>query len=187
MKHAGLTLVILAFLAGAFLSVLDPRHVDWVLMMPCLAVGVVGLVVYRRAEHAAARAGELLSGNIRSLGLCLERIHGNLAELNERRDLPTYEARFEIDRLFRADLDEFAAARESMIHVFGIQHYADVMSYFATGERYINRVWSASTDGYVDEVAQYLRHARDQFRVAEAHFRQLEHRHAGLPAPQTSA
>ena len=39
-----------------------------------------------------------------------------------------------------------------MIHVFGMQNYADVMSNFAAGERYINRVWSASTDGYVDEV-----------------------------------
>ena len=51
-----------------------------------------------------------------------------------------------------------------MIHVFGMQNYADVMSNFAAGERYINRVWSASTDGYEDEVRAYLVRALDQFR-----------------------
>jgi len=40
------------------------------------------------------------------------------------------------------------------------------MSAFATGERYINRVWSASTDGYVDEVRSYLERALQQFREA---------------------
>ncbi len=57
-----------------------------------------------------------------------------------------------------------------MIHVFGIQNYADVMSNFAAGERYINRVWSASTDGYVDEVRMYLERARAQFTEGNQHF-----------------
>ncbi len=87
-----------------------------------------------------------------------------------------YEARFEIDRLFRDDLSRFAEARESMIHVFGMQNYADVMSNFAAGERYINRVWSASTDGYVDEVRMYLERAREQFREARRHFDELASR-----------
>jgi len=88
--------------------------------------------------------------------------------------LPVYEARFEIDRLLREDLNNFANARESMKHVFGLQHYADVMSAFAAGERYINRVWSASTDGYVDEVRSYLDRATQQFREALALFNDLQ-------------
>ena len=60
-----------------------------------------------------------------------------------------------------------------MIHVFGMQNYADVMSHFAAGERYINRVWSASTDGYVDEVRTYLERARDQFIEGNRHFQEL--------------
>jgi hypothetical protein len=85
-----------------------------------------------------------------------------------------YEARFEIDHLFREDLNNFANARETMIHVFGMQKYADVMSAFAAGERYINRVWSASTDGYEDEVHQYLEKARNQFDEANSLFRKLQ-------------
>ena len=91
----------------------------------------------------------------------------------DKENLPVYEARFEIDRRFREDLNRFAEARETMIHVFGIQGYANVMSAFAAGERYINRVWSASTDGYLEEVNRYLEKARNQFIDANGLFRQL--------------
>jgi hypothetical protein len=40
------------------------------------------------------------------------------------------------------------------------------MNHFAAGERYLNRVWSASVDGYVDECRAYIGHAREQFHVA---------------------
>jgi hypothetical protein len=52
------------------------------------------------------------------------------------------------------------------------------MSNFAAGERYINRVWSASTDGYVDEVILYLGRAREQFREALVHFREIQENHS---------
>ena len=50
------------------------------------------------------------------------------------------------------------------------------MSAFAAGERYLNRVWSASADGYVDEAREYIERAREQFvdaknRLAVAHER----------------
>lgn len=38
------------------------------------------------------------------------------------------------------------------------------------GVAFINRVWSASTDGYVDEVNLYLGRALDQFPEAHEHF-----------------
>ena len=174
MKNLGLLLIIAAFLAGAFLSSLDPRSVNWVLMTPALIAGVVGLWLHRKAKHQEIRHGTRLAGNIKLLGDSLDNIHRNLEAVCARGEgLPVYEARFEIDRLFREDLDRFAEARESMIHVFGMQDYADVMSNFAAGERYINRVWSASTDGYVDEVRLYLERARNQFREAREHFHEL--------------
>jgi hypothetical protein len=177
MKGTGLALLALSFLAGSFLSVLDPRLVNWNLMIPTLVAGVAGLWLHRAAHHRETRGGEKLSGNIQVLADSLAAICANLERICARgEDLPVYEARFEIDRLFRADLDRFAEARESMIHVFGMQNYADVMSNFAAGERYVNRVWSASTDGYVDEVQMYLGRAREQFREALAHFDELRTR-----------
>jgi len=179
MQRISLVLIFGAFLAGAFLTVLDPQTVNWNLMVPALAAGAVGLWLHRRAEHGASRAEHMLTGNIGTLSSSLDNILANLEALHARKsELPTYEARFEIDKLFREDLANFAEARESMIHVFGMQNYADVMSNFAAGERYINRVWSASTDGYVDEVNMYIDRALEQFREAHVHFHELRDAHA---------
>ncbi|NNE06748.1 MAG: hypothetical protein HKN15_13585 [Xanthomonadales bacterium] len=174
-KTFSLILVMASFLAGAFVAVLDPVVVNWTWMGAILAVGAVGLWTYRRAHHQEASSGHRLSGNMQTLQSSLANVLANLEELCARKDeLPVYEARFEIDRLFREDLDAFAEARESMVHVFGMQNYADVMSAFAAGERYINRVWSASTDGYRDEVHKYLLKARNQFNEANGLFLNLQ-------------
>ena len=174
MKTLALLFIVVSFLAGAFLSVLDPQEINWTLMVPALAVGLAGLWMYRRIKREETRGGDKLAVNIETLRTSLSSIVQNLEETcNRGDDLPVYEARFEIDRLFRDDLNNFAEARESMIHVFGIQNYADVMSNFAAGERYINRVWSASTDGYVDEVRNYLEKSRLQFTEGNRHFIEL--------------
>lgn len=179
MKALSLFIIFGAFLGGAFLTVLDPQTVNWMFMGPVLAFGAIGLLLHRRIEHGESRADDMLTGNIDTLSRSLDNILANLEALHARKtDLPTYEARFEIDRLFRDDLNNFAEARESMMHVFGTQNYADVMSNFAAGERYINRVWSASTDGYVDEVNAYIDRALDQFRTAHEHFHELREGHA---------
>jgi hypothetical protein len=78
-----------------------------------------------------------------------------------------------IGREFPRDLDAFVQARESVAHRFGLQAYAEVMNPFAAGERYLNRVWSTSTDGYVDEAHRYIDMAREQFESALAEFRAL--------------
>ena len=174
MKMIAILLVIGSFLAGSFVAVLDPRLIDWSWMVPVLLIGGVGLWLSRKAHHEEARAGNKLAGNMELLAKSLDNILAKLELLcKNKEELPTYEARFEIDRLFRDDLNNFAEARESMIHVFGMQNYADVMSNFAAGERYINRVWSASTDGYVDEVNLYLDRALRQFREAHEHYHGL--------------
>jgi putative OPT family oligopeptide transporter len=78
-----------------------------------------------------------------------------------------------IGREFPRDLDAFVQARESVAHRYGLQAYAEVMNPFAAGERYLNRVWSTSTDGYVDEAHRYIDMAREQFESALAEFRAL--------------
>ena len=56
-------------------------------------------------------------------------------------------------------LSEFADGRMSISNRFGIKRYAEVMTEFASGERYLNRAWSAAADGYVDEVDASVGHA----------------------------
>jgi hypothetical protein len=58
-----------------------------------------------------------------------------------------------------------------MVHLFGLQVYAVFMSDFASGERYFNRVWSDSSDGYVEESRLYLERAAHRFLRARERFR----------------
>lgn len=171
MKNLAFTAVILSFLAGAYLTSLDEKVMNWTYFIPVLLVGFVGAFVYKKEANAAAKHGDVLKNNKKILIESLDNVLNNLKALNGRKDqVPTYEMRFEIDKLFRDDLMKFADARDSMKHLFGIQAFADIMSSFAAGERYINRVWSASTDGYVDEVMMYVEKSLYQFEHAKEEF-----------------
>jgi len=63
-KTLSLLVIMASFLAGAFISVLDPTQVEWRWFAPLLTVGVVALFVYRKAHHVEARASHRLSGNL---------------------------------------------------------------------------------------------------------------------------
>lgn len=185
-RTISLLIIMMAFLAGAFVSVLDPVQINWMWYAPVMAVGSLALFFHKKAHHSEAKDSGRLSGNLQILDSSLSSILANLETLNaDSGTLPVYEARFEIDRLLRNDLNNFANARESMQHLFGTQSYADVMSAFAAGERYINRVWSASTDGYVDEVQSYLERATEQFREANQLFTELKLANQSTSASET--
>lgn len=169
MLHLSFWLVVLSFLGAAFLASLDPLLVNWTYFVPVIAAGFVGVYLNLSTHRAVAQHSDKLSSDRQTLSACLDNIVRNLEKLDAgKTDIPTYEMRFEIDKLFREDLSNFADARESLKHLYGIQAYADVMSAFAAGERYINRVWSASTDGYIDEVLMYVGKSLNQFHEAKA-------------------
>ena len=113
---------------------------------------------------AHARSDETLASNRASIEDSLDRIVVNLEQLETGKEsIPPWELRFEIDRRFRTDLNAFVEARHSLSHIYGLQHYADIMSAFAAGERYLNRVWSSSADGYIEEARTYVGKALEQF------------------------
>jgi len=180
MAIAGFILTALGFLGGAFLASLDPEEVQWGWFVSCLALGAVGVYLIKRSSMRHARSEHTLASNRGHIEDSLDRILSELRDLDEAKgDIPPYDLRFEIDRRFRADLTRFVDARESLAHIYGLQAYADIMSAFAAGERYLNRVWSASADGYVDEAREYIGRAREQFEEARA---KLEEVHARASA-----
>ncbi len=83
-----------------------------------------------------------------------------------------------IDSKLMDDINNFVAARETLIHTFSMQDYANLMTEFSIAERNINRAWSASADGYVDEVWLSLERAQQRLRAAAARLDQCKRRQA---------
>ncbi len=122
------------------------------------------MVLVRLGRRREVRATERLVSNMRAIQDSLRRIAQNMTQLNaEKQSIDPYEVRHRLEELFADDLSTFITARESIAHSYGLAAYADVMSSFAAGERYLNRAWCASADGYVDEIHQYLGKAKEQF------------------------
>lgn len=166
MKVAGFLMLIGGFLAAAFATALDVDSTQWGLFLPAAIVGGIGVFVIKRQSVGAARSREVLAANRNELQESLANIVAELDALTNATDISVDRLRVEIDRRLRDDLRRFADARDSLVHLFGIQAYADIMSDFAAGERYVNRVWSASADGYGEEATRYLHRAASRFAAA---------------------
>ena len=164
MNKLGYLMITVGFLAGALTAVVDEDVVRWGYFAGSLAVGVVGIVLVRAAHARHSLAEEKLTLNMQVIEASLAQIVEKISRLNaQKQSVDIYDMRHRIDELFPGDLTSFVQARHSIAQVHGLQAYADVMSCFAAGERYLNRVWSASADGYVDEVNTYLDKAQSQF------------------------
>ena len=168
MRNTGLFLLFSAFVAGAYLTALDPKEVPWMWFAPTMVLGVLGLGILHRGSRAATRATHVLAGDQSILTQSVAALLEQLSRVREQFDANRLQAvRNAIDSGMRGEITRFVEARESMIHLYGMQTYADIMSDFAAGERYLNRVWSASTDAYANEARSYLDKADAQFSSAQ--------------------
>jgi len=174
MKNLGYLLITLGFLGGSFLAVERAEGVAVAPFLGALAVGALGVALARTATHREARREDRVAANISAIETSLGSVVRKVEALDRDKDsIDVYELRHHIDREFPDDLDAFVQARESIAHSFGLEAYAAVMNPFAAGERYLNRVWSASTDGYIDEAHEYIGKAHEQFEEALQTFRAL--------------
>ncbi len=168
MKKLAYLLLIGGFLYGAYVAALDETVIDWPLFAAAALAAIAGVVLAKRADSATATSASVLEMNRNELNESIANIVRDLEEVTDG-DMPTGEdLRAWIDVKLRNDLRRFAEARESMVHLYGLQMYADIMSEFAAGERYVNRVWSSAADGYDDESHRYLQRASGQFRHAQS-------------------
>ncbi len=167
MKNIGYTLLAAGFLGGAFATSLDVQNVNWLVFDLAAVAAVFGLIMVKRQSSAMARSDSVLELNRSELSESIQNIVRDLEGLTGDNSKQGSDLRNSIDLELRSDLRRFADARESMVHLFGLQTYADIMSNFAAGERYINRVWSASADGYDHEARTYLEKAANQFQDAQ--------------------
>ncbi len=175
MRWFGYLLLTAGFLYGAYLTALDERQVATAPFLFGLAVAAAGVAMARTAARQEATHEERLATDMAAIGVSLDRLAEKAAELDRnKQEIDVYDLRHHIDDEFMDDLDAFVQARESIAHSFSLQAYAEVMNPFAAGERYLNRVWSTSTDGYIDEAHDYIGRAREQFESAREVFRALQ-------------
>ncbi len=165
MKQFGYLLLIGGFLVAAYATALDTQSTDWTLFIPAAVAGIAGVSAIKRSSRGAARAESLLTANRAELRESLESIVAG-TEAIAAAGLDVDRVRGEIDERLREPLRRFAEARESLVHLYGLRAYADIMSGFAAGERYLNRAWSASADGYGQEASTSLDKAAARFRAA---------------------
>ncbi len=173
MKRIGLGLITLSFLVGAYLASLDPETLDWILYFPVLLVGVVGAVMVRIAHRNRHGSEETIRANTAVLRESLDAALRAVESIQA--DPPgVYAVSRAIDDRVIDHLNRFVSVRDAMKSAYGLNGFASVMGPYAGGERYLNRVWSASADGYVDEVTEYLGRALEQFRIARQVLEDLE-------------
>lgn len=169
MKKIGLGLLFVGFLAGSFAATYEVASVPWGFFIPAAAAMLVGLVLVRLAAREEKSNTEEQGDGIQVLDRCLDSLVTKLAKMNGAKDdIFVYDVHGMIDADLMADLNDFVEARESLIPVYGLQRYADLMTQFANSERLINRSWSASADGYIDEVWKSLGQAETLMRNAQA-------------------
>jgi hypothetical protein len=175
LRHLGYLLITIGFLGGSFEVVKQVEGVNTSIFLIWLGIGIVGVIVAQRARKAEATDVEVISTNVRAIESSLQSLTAEAQRLNaEKAEINVYDLRHRIDERFMADLVRFVDARESIAHSYGLKAYAEVMNRFAAGERSLNRVWSASTDGYIDETSAYLEKAAAHFEDALATFQTIK-------------
>ncbi len=176
MKTIGYLLLALGFLAAAGIaSQTDENLVAWTWFVPAAVVAAIGVGLVRFGMKRQSQEEIAQGGGLRPVVEAIDNIVSNMRTLDgEKEQLDPYAFHDRIDELFVRDLGQFVDHRKRIADIHGLQSYAEVMNEFAAGERYLNRVWSASVDGYVDEIREYVGRARSQFERAQEILNRIE-------------
>lgn len=170
MKNLGYLLITVGFLTGAYAaSQTADDEIETGLFLGGFAAGLIGVVLARVGAHRESSHADTVQTGYEAVSTSLDRLIERLTALDAEKDgIDPYVVHERIDELFPDDLAQFADGRQSIAKLHGLTAYAEVMNDFAAGERYLNRVWSASIDGYIDEVQEYLGRSLSQFVAARA-------------------
>ncbi len=126
--------------------------VNWLWYGLSMILGIGGVVLLRKTskskETESSRVAEEFSIVTRSLTDLQLRI-GELAA-NLEKLAPQDVVEF-IDETCVDPFTDFADARNALIQRYGLRAFAEIMTQFASGERFLNRTWSAAADGYMNE------------------------------------
>lgn len=146
--------------------------IDWKVYVAGAMVGLLGVVILRLSINSIDTETDRSFDRFTTLEQALDKLQHGLTDMNHKfDDLIPEEIVEMIDDQLVLHFNDFADARNSITQRYGLSVFADVMSEFATAERYTNRAWSAAADGYMDEanacLAKSLRHLRETAMLLE--------------------
>lgn len=151
--------------------------INWGLYAGGAVIAFVGIVMLRVSASDAGANAEKVDSDMQTIDDTLQTLVTKVESLNKDRDtIGVYGIHTHIDDNLVEDLDAFVEIRESISHRYGLQKYADLMSQFALAERNLNRAWSASADGYIDETWKCLDNAQHLIHDAQRLFRSYRDR-----------
>ncbi|MDG2223874.1 MAG: hypothetical protein P8L85_21015 [Rubripirellula sp.] len=175
MRQLGHLLMWGGFLAAAFFSLSQLEVADnkwstvpWINYFGGVAVGIVGVVLLRTTGRQLEGDEESQEAKFSVLRKQLKEVSSTVFGMASQASHDPAEVLNQIDDQCAEPLAEFANARQALVRRFGMSVYAEVMTEFASAERYINRCWSAAADGYVDEIRDCLQKAETHLRKTDA-------------------
>jgi hypothetical protein len=126
--------------------------VPWVWYLSSLAIGIAGVVLLRTSQRTFVPKNEDQGGDLKILENSLNQLVERIERLHDEFSLLLPEQIYQyIDDHCVPSFGEFADARNALISHFGMSVFGEIMTEFASGERFINRAWSAAADGYLGE------------------------------------
>ena len=160
----GHVLLWLGFLSAAFWACYQLEiegnkwaTVPWQWYLLSMVVGLGGVMILRSTAKIRSVDSTRTDANYAviesSLGTLIKGV-AHLQQFAKKEDVRSI-VRYIDDELTEPFAD-FADAREALTNRHGLQFFAEVMTQFASAERFVNRAWSAAADGYIDEVNDSL-------------------------------
>ena len=135
-------------------------------------LAIIGVTLWRIALGQEKKADAKDSGSETKEQGSPDALLNDLIEpLNKLRDdiaeLDADKIMARVDELLETYVLPFAEVRQRLINRLGMSAGAEVLVHIAYGERMLNRVWSAASDGHLPEARNCLPEAADAFVEAQ--------------------
>ena len=144
-------------------------ELSWLFLLAVVAMG--GGIGMKRVANAAALAADDAGGGGTAAGAeeAVASVVAGVREIaNQADELSAERIRAAIDPLLAGPVQDFVDGRLTLTARVGAGRFALIMGPFASGERLLNRTWSATVDGYPEEARASVRAALPHLEEALA-------------------
>lgn len=142
--------------------------VNWLVYGPAVIVGILGVVLLRKSAQKSVDVEVARTKGLDPLRRSLTQLIAEVQKLEDQMPAMTPESVVAyIDERCVEHCNSFADQREHLKSAFGLVGFGEVMSEFASGERFLNRVWSAAADGYMEEAYRSVQTSLGFFQAAQ--------------------